>query len=229
MNFPDCSWWQGDIDFDVMMTKTDYIILKASQLTIDHKFPRNRSECVRVGLPFGAYHFFDDRSSPSKQANLFVTALIEHPVMPLEIWCDWERNYGGTYSGVGNVVAFMERVEDLLNMQMGMYTGYFYFLENTNRIRDASQLRYLKDRPLWLAWYFDHTPNHAEDVLIPYPWIEMDVYQYGSPAFGREMGVGSEEIDMNKRMTDFTIPSTPSQKSIIQARFGNTKILYEEQ
>lgn len=49
--FPDVSKYQGDINFDVMWSMTDYIILKSGQHSwVDYKFERNRAECERVSL-----------------------------------------------------------------------------------------------------------------------------------------------------------------------------------
>src|SRR3990172_10660161 len=121
--FPDISFWQGAINFDLMKSKTNYIILRSSQrLWIDPQFVRSSSECVRVGLPFGIYHFFDDRDSPGKQAEFLAGILAGHP-QPLEIFCDYEKTYGGVYKGLPNVVAFMQRLEQLTGRQVDFYTG----------------------------------------------------------------------------------------------------------
>lgn len=195
-NFPDISKWQGDVDFDVMVTKTDYIILKAGQGNwIDPKFTRNKTECLRVGLNFGVYWFYDDRHSPGKQAEKLVEILAG--LQPSEIFCDWESTYGGNYGGLQNVVAFMQRVEELTQIAVGMYTGYYWFVENSNQNQNKNQYAYLKQRALWLAWY---TPDFSE-VLIPAPWTQTSIWQYGTPPIAHEYGVTeSKEIDMNERM-----------------------------
>ncbi len=225
-HFPDVSKYQGDIDFDVMKTKTDYIIFKASQGAYhDPYILRNISESKRVGLPFGLYHFYDDRVSPAVQAETFA-AMAKDAV---ELWCDWERTYSPTFAGIKNVVAFMERVEELTGKRVGFYTGYYWFLENTNPIANVSQLRYLADRPLWLAAYTDdHTPTGIEDVKIPKPWIEMDIWQHGTPAIGYSMGAKSIEIDMNVRLGN--PPVVPSVGSTLEADFGTMgRARYNEQ
>jgi len=125
MNFPDVSRWQGDINFDVMLTKTNYIIFKASQGDFpDKKLSRNIAESKRVGLPYGLYHFYDDKFSPSVQAETFA-ALSAGAV---ELWCDWESAYNGQYKSLRDVVAFMEHVEQLTGKRVGMYTGYYWFV-----------------------------------------------------------------------------------------------------
>jgi GH25 family lysozyme M1 (1,4-beta-N-acetylmuramidase) len=218
--FPDVSKWQGDINFDVMRTKTDYIIFKASQGNYaDPKRIRNVTESSRVGLPFGFYHFYDDRHSPSVQAEVFAA----NSKGGVELWCDWEVTYGGQYKSLRDVVAFMQRVEELTGKHVGVYTGYYWFTGNSNAITNASQYKYLADRPLWLAWYtLDHTPTNIERVRIPKPWVSMDVWQYGTPAIGYEMGAQSREIDMNERV------SLPSYSSTIQCKYGSTIVEYKK-
>jgi len=225
-HFPDVSKYQGDIDFDVMKTKTDYIIFKASQGAYhDPYILRNISESKRVGLPFGLYHFYDDRVSPAVQAETFA-AMAKDAV---ELWCDWENTYEGKHRTLRDVVAFMERVEELTGKQVGMYTGFYWFVDNTSPINDLGRYRFLEERPLWLAWYTDdHTAKNIEQVRIPKPWIEMDIWQYGTPAIGYSMGAKSIEIDMNVRLGN--PPTPPSVGSTLEADFGGLgRARYNEQ
>lgn len=205
--FPDVSFWEGAIDFNVMRSKTDYIILKASQITVDHRFQEYRAGCESVGLPYGVYHFYDDRSSPKKQADLFCGLFRDKK--PVEIFCDWETSYGGEFTGIKNVVAFMQECERQLGMEMGMYTGYWWFIENTNPVTHYSQLNYLKAKKLWLAAYNeDYTNTGIMFVKVPRPWTKMDIWQFSDRGPGREYGCNSEELDMNERLGDFpTIPN----------------------
>jgi len=222
MKFPDVSRYQIDIDFDVMKTKTEYIIFKASQGAYpDPKLSRNIAESKRVGLPYGLYHFYDDRVSPSKQAETFA-ALSAGAV---ELWCDWESTYNGQYKTLRDVVAFIERVEELTKKQVGMYTGFYWFVDNTSPVIDLARYRFLEERPLWLAWYTnDHTPKEIERVRIPKPWTKMEIWQYGTPAIGHEMGAQSIEIDMNLR-----VGNSPAVKSTLEANFGDAgRAVYNE-
>lgn len=219
-NFPDVSRYQLDIDFDVMRTKTDYIIFKASQGNFnDIKISRNIAESKRVGLPYGLYHFYDDKFSPSVQAETFAALSAD----AVELWCDWESTYNGKYSSLRDVVAFMERVEQLTGKRVGMYTGFFWFVVVTAKFVNSSQYRFLAERPLWLAWYTnDHTPKEIERVKIPKPWTKMTIWQYGTPAIGYEMGAQSKEIDMNLRVGE-----TPAVQSTLTADFGEAgKVVY---
>lgn len=222
--FPDVSKYQGDINFDIMRTKTDYIIFKASQgNSPDPKISRNIAESKRVGLPYGLYHFYDDRYSPALQADTFA-ALADGAA---ELWCDWESTYSGHHKTLRDVVAFMERVEELTNKPVGMYTGFYWFIDNSSPISDLARYRFLQERPLWLAAYTDdHTPKNIERVRIPKPWLEMDVWQYGTPVQGYEMGAQSKEIDMNLRLGN--PPTAPTVKSTLTVRMGGRKAVYNE-
>lgn len=190
VQFPDCSFYQGEIDFDIMATKTRAIILRAGQGTYkDEQFDRNYAEAKRVGLLMGVYFFFDDRVDPRKQAETLIR-ILGGKTIEMEVFIDWENSYGGQFKGLANVVAMMQLLENY-GYTLGMYTGYFWFRENSNPITNAGQYAYLKNKALWLAWY---TTNPA-NVLIPAPWLRLTHWQWGTPAVA--WGQKSREIDMN--------------------------------
>jgi lysozyme len=192
--FPDVSFWQGDIDWATMRTQTDAVIIRAGQGSwVDSQFVRNWTEARHAGLKRGVYWFYDDRVDPGKQAGILF-GLIAEDAPEMEIWCDWENSYGGDFGGLKNVVAFMQRVESLLpGVRVGMYTGYWFFREHSNAIANPTQYNYLAFRPLWLAWY----SSNAASIKIPAPWSELLLWQYGTPAFGLRYGTRSIELDMN--------------------------------
>jgi GH25 family lysozyme M1 (1,4-beta-N-acetylmuramidase) len=196
VEFPDVSFWQGEIDFSVMAVKTKAIVLRAGQNTwVDTKFERNYTEAKKRGLLVGIYWFYDGRASPGEQAELLIS-LLGNKKLELEVFIDWEHNYGGAHEGLKNVVAMMQVVEQAgLDIKgVGLYTGYYFFRSNSNPITNASQYNYLKTRPLWEAWY---TNNFAE-VLVPAPWTSLTsltIWQWGTPS--RSWGQESLEIDMN--------------------------------
>lgn len=189
---PDVSFWQGEIDWDLMRSKTDSIIIRAGQnVWPDTQFERNWAEARARGMNRSTYWFYDGLASPGAQAERW-NARIQGDRPEMEIIIDWERNFGGSHEGLGNVVAFMERMEEY-GYEVALYTGYFWFIANSNRIANASHYNYLKSRPLHLAWYTDNAAN----VLIPFPWLELWMWQFGTPAEGPAHGAKSEEIDMN--------------------------------
>ena len=193
VQFPDVSFYQKEVDYSIMSTKTEAIIVRAGQnLWIDEQFGRNYSEAKRYGLKVGAYWFYDGRVSPQTQAATLIS-LLQGRRLELELFIDWEKNYGGAHEGLHNVVAMMELVEQAgLDIKgVGQYTGYYFFRANSNAITNASQYSYLKNKPLWLAWYTLNPGN----VLIPAPWTQLTHWQFGTPAV--QWGQQTLELDMN--------------------------------
>jgi GH25 family lysozyme M1 (1,4-beta-N-acetylmuramidase) len=188
--FPDLSFYQGPIKWDVMCNRTDAAIFRAGQnLWIDSMFLTNYGEAKERGMLRGAYWFYDDRVSPGAQAAKLIE-LIADDLPEMEIFIDWENSYGGSFGGLRNVVAMMQAVEKALPVRVGMYTGYYFFLEHSNAVLNWSQYQYLKDKPLWLGYY-----AVAEYVKIPPPWSMLTHWQYGTPV--EDYGQISAEIDCN--------------------------------
>lgn len=187
---PDVAFYQGDINFDVMRSKTDAIIVRAGQnLWEDTKFRRNWTEAKQRGMLRGTYFFYDDRVDPGRQADLWHSLLKDDPP-EMEVIVDWERSYGGAFGGLRNVVAMMQRMVGY-GYQDALYTGYYWFRENSNAVTNAAQYAYLKDQPLHLAWYV----NDPSVVLIPNPFTNIWLWQFDTP--DEDWGQQSEEIDMN--------------------------------
>jgi GH25 family lysozyme M1 (1,4-beta-N-acetylmuramidase) len=189
--YPDVSFYQGEINWDTMREKTDAVVIRAGQnLWVDSQFHWNYQQAKRRGMLRGVYYFYDDRVSPGAQAAK-IAELIATDLPEMEVWIDWERSYGGGFQGLRNVVACMQDVERRLpSVRVGLYTGYYWFIENSNALLNASQYDYLKNKPLWLAWY-----AAASLVKVPAPWTRLDLWQYGTPT--EDYGQVSQEIDMN--------------------------------
>ena len=221
---PDVSFWQGDINFQQMRQKTDAVIIRAGQRNwVDSEFKDNWQKAKDAGLLRGSYWFYDDRENPGKQAEIWAELLHQDPP-EMEIWADWENTYGGSFGGLRNVVAFMQAMERFLpTLEIGIYTGYWWFREHSNSVTNAAQYEYLKRKPLFEAWY----TSNAANVLIPPPWTSMHLWQFGTPAVGHEYGVETAEIDMsfiNMSETDFNLkyrsgvvlpPTTPPTPPVV--------------
>ena len=194
VQFPDVSFWQGEINWDEMSTHTRAVIIRIGQAKfIDTQFERNYAEAVKRGVKIGYYFFFDDRYSPGEQATTIINAL-QGKQIDMEIYIDWEVSYGGAFKGLPQAVALMQAVEGglaLLPNVVGMYTGYYWFRENSNAITNINQYIYLKNKPLWLAWY----AAIPDFVLIPAPWTALTHWQFGTPTVA--WGQATKELDMN--------------------------------
>lgn len=192
VEFPDVSFYQGTINWDMMDANVGAIILRIGQNTwVDTQFERNYTEAKKRGIKVGGYWFFDGRVSATQQANA-IKSVMTNKTLDMELFIDWERNYGGMNEGLPEVVSLMQACETVKCKSVGMYTGYYYFFDNTSPTVHASQYTYLKQHPLWLAWY-----AAASQVKVPAPWSEWTHWQYGTPAEGAIHGCSSVEIDMN--------------------------------
>lgn len=193
VQFPDVSFWQGAINWDIFATHTKAVIIRIGQAKfVDTQFERNYAEAIKRGLRVGFYFFYDDRYSPGDQATTLLNALRGKQI-DMEVFIDWENSYGGSFKGLPQVVAMMQAVEaGLPGERIGMYTGYYWFRENSNSITHANQYAYLKYKPLWLAWY----ASDPSSVLIPAPWTFITHWQFGTPAV--TWGQETRELDMNR-------------------------------
>lgn len=192
--FPDVSFYQGDIDWNILTPLIPAVIIRMGQGTYqDSKFEVNFKQACQHGVKTGLYWFYDDRKSPSEQFAAFSKVLDTNGLPDMEVWIDWENTYNGQFGGLKNVVALMQLIEKEYAVKIGLYTGYYWFVDHSNPITNYFQYQYLKDKPLWLAWY----TSDITKVRIPAPWKFMHFWQYGTPSIGRAMGVQTSEIDMD--------------------------------
>lgn len=191
--FSDISFYQGIVDWDVMKTKSPAAIIRVGQnLWIDPQFARNYAEAKRVGMKRGIYWFYDSRISPDTQADILIN-LIRNDLPEMEVFCDWEYDYGGGYLALPYAVKFMKRIEAALPVRVGMYTGYYFFKDHSNATGNAIEYAYLKNKALWIAWY----NNNPAYVQIPAPWTRATHWQWTSNGDGRGWGAESLDLDLN--------------------------------
>lgn len=193
--FGDVSFYQEGMNWDLYATKARAAIIRIGQGGWkDIAFETFYSEARRVGVALGGYWFYDDRYSPEQQAAIIIGAM-QGKHFEKELYIDWEVVYNGPYQGLKNVVKLMKLVEaaGLQVFGVGMYTGYYFFIEHTTMGENAAEYLYLSTRALWLAWY-----AAASLVKTPYPWTESTWidWQWGTPAW--DWGQPTAEIDMSK-------------------------------
>jgi GH25 family lysozyme M1 (1,4-beta-N-acetylmuramidase) len=134
----------------------------------------------------------------------------------LELWMDFEDNYGGQFGGMKNWYDFAERLKALRpDKQLGVYTGYYYWLENLT----PSHI-YFAQYPLWIASYQTLKPR------IPQTWSDWLMWQYTDKGQGNLYGVKSANIDLNYRRGE-AVGQSPT-KPFITADFGLQKVKYEQ-
>ena len=203
-NFPivtDVSFYQNilatpeTIDFYKMNKLSLGTIIRAGQnLWVDRDFKLNWKKAKDAGIPRGSYWFYDSRVPPKRQAELWVSAFPSGDYGEMELWADFEDNYNGAYKGWRHWYDFMENVKGLIpsNKKMGVYTGYYYWLENTISVGiPLASLNSFSQYPLWIANYGAPSP------LIPKPWKTWDFWQFTDNGDGSLYGVESKNIDLN--------------------------------
>jgi len=191
--FADVSFYQSAMDWQVYRQHARAAILRLGQnIWIDTELEYNYSEARQQGLVLGGYWFYDDRVSPAQQLAVIKQAM-QGKHFEMELFVDWEREYGGPYTGLKNVVALMQGLEAarIPVKAVGTYTGYYWFKEHSSAITHPAEYAYLKSHPLWLAWY-----ALASLIQVPAPWSDWAHWQFGTPQV--EWGQPTVELDMNK-------------------------------
>ncbi len=198
---PDVSFYQDDpetpqgIDFVKMRASAEYVIIRAGQNSwVDSDFKINWREAKLAGLPRGSYWFYDSRTEPKRQAELWALQFAgDFGELPL--FADFEESYMGPYRGWKNWYTFLERLKQLINgKEIAIYTAYYYWRDNApNATTQASSLEYFHQYPLWIANY------GAAEPLVPKPWAKGEwlFWQYTEVGDGKLFGVESLGIDLN--------------------------------
>lgn len=162
----DISKWQGDIDFNVYKNNSNFLIIKVSDGNgyVDPKFTRNQSECRRVGLPLGYYHFArpDLGNSPEVEAEFFLKTIGE--LRENEFLClDYEPK-----SNPFPVVDWCKRFLDLVKSRTGCKP--FIYL-NKSQVRGYDWRPVAEEGyPLWLASYDGITIIGVWSFLAMHQW-----------------------------------------------------------
>lgn len=199
------------IDFAKMKAwGVDFVIIRAGQNKwIDSDFVISWEAARIAGLPRAAYWFYDPRVSPLTQAKIF-TDLVRNDPPEGRLWIDLEfpTSWGGTFTGWMHWKAMIEETKRLSGLPVGVYTANWWWSQQA-----IGDYAYFGQYPLWVAQY----TNSAADVTLPKGWTKAIIWQDGTPAIGREVGVESVEVDHNKfngYAADFirefgNVPSTP--------------------
>ncbi len=198
---PDISFYQDDnttpqgVDFDKMRERSDFVIIRAGQNTwLDPDFKHNWQAAKKAGIPRGSYWFYDSRSEPKAQAELWRDALGDDQG-ELPLFADFEESYDGPYTGWQKWYAFLEYVKRMMpDKEVVIYTGYYYWKENApDPNLHPESLEYFHQYPLWIARY------GASEPLVPAPWEEDEwtFWQFTEHGEGADYGVETAGIDLN--------------------------------
>lgn len=241
----DISRWQDDVttptkknDFNKMKSYgASFCISKAGQYNFqDRDFTYNFAETRKAGLARASYWFCDFRSRGKEQAQAYWNFLLKNGYDGEICFADYEAGAWSDWNELYNFIFEFQRISQLPNHKIGIYTGYYFWLENMPKTE--LERSYFKEFPLWLAYY----TNDVSFVKVPKPWVESELilWQAGTPAIGREVGVESREIDYNEFQGDterflkyfgsiiVTPPPFETPTSELILNYGNKKISYKK-
>ena len=133
----DISEHNGFIDFDQLKNNVDFVIIRSSwgSFAEDLRARRNASECERVGIPYGFYHYSYARNLGEAQAevNAFLNFAGQfHPSMPLYIDMEdadgWKANNGDVSWETSTAICrlFCDNVE-AAGYWAGVYASLYWF------------------------------------------------------------------------------------------------------
>jgi GH25 family lysozyme M1 (1,4-beta-N-acetylmuramidase) len=182
------------IDFRAMKDGgAKFTIIRAGQnLWGDRDFTRNWQAAKGV-LPRGSYWFYDSRVAPKAQAAKWLD-MLNGDYGELPLWCDFEERYGGAYAVWKHWYTFIAELlkNGVPQNKIGIYTGYYYWIENTiQKGIPSASLEWFGRFPLWIAAYNDTAPKP------PQPWKEWALWQFTDNGDGTKYGVHSLNIDLN--------------------------------
>lgn len=160
------------------------IIHKATQGTgfVDKRYTERRLAARRVGLLWGAYHFFD-RSPPDQQAKNFLR--VAQADAETLLCLDWEP-YGGNTGTLAQAKEFLRILYEETGQRPVLYSG--------NLVKEQGRGDpFLAQHRLWLAQYASHPQ-------IPRGWDTYWLWQYSGDGWGGHgtiPGISTRGMDVN--------------------------------
>lgn len=183
----DVSRWQNVINFDVLKTEVDGVVIKAGGsdggLYVDGQFARNRNEARRVGLPRWFYWYKGAAGSPEEQARFFVQAI--GGLQAGEALVLDDENEAAV--NVDFACRFADEIKKLTGLNQVLYS---------NQARFQGNLQPIKDRNVgaWSAKYGSNSGN-PEGAPATAGGLVVIMWQYTSRAVLR--AVTGNTVDMN--------------------------------
>jgi GH25 family lysozyme M1 (1,4-beta-N-acetylmuramidase) len=222
-----------------VVKETDLIkfaYIKTSEgLNVDPMFLDHVNGVESINLPWGGYHYYIPTHTGSSQAYFAHSVMrgtnpILDPVFDLE--CPIEENAKAI---ANSARSYCETLSGLTNKPTKIYTrdGYLRYLVSL-----GADIKWMKDFPLWLAWYTYETdnglnyPNILSEIQKmplpkhPWPWdIGLPVAEWQFSGHGRlpYVGNGKSDIDLNIRVVDDPLP--PEEIELKPNRYVSVKQL----
>lgn len=190
----DVSHWQNIVDWPkAKAAGVEFAFIKATQgdTILDPRYKRNWIGSLTAGIPRGAYHFYDYRIAPLKQAA-WLLVNTSHDTGELGYVLDAEAivtkpptRPKATYAE--DLRHFCEFISTETGTTVIIYTAYSFW---TTYCAPATWAR---QHPLWIANYNNVAP------MVPLPWgpDAWSFWQFTDRGPGLVYGVQSKQVDMN--------------------------------
>jgi lysozyme len=198
----DVSHWSGVMNWELARTKIHAAYIKASENVshVDRQYERNKSELTRLGIAWGAYHFFRGGNDPRRQARHFaglvggITPTGQYrlysqlpPVLDVEVKPALQSREKFT----DEILQFLREFKAVTGVDAWIYTRKTFWDSNVLRTNIGAS------HPLWTAHY---------NMAVAEPWIPLDwaahgwkLWQYSADGNrrGREFGAQADNMDLN--------------------------------
>ena len=179
----DISHYQQVTDWLKVARDVSFIFLKATEGEhyVDPKFAANWVGAQSVGLPVGAYHFFDPAQDAGIQAQHFCAVLDKVTGKRLPPMFDIEKT-GGVSQAL--ILTKAQKWLDIVEKHTGQRPFLYTYTSFATQLRLAKRF---SDSPLWIAQYGAKTPKLCG-------WGHWTFWQYSQT--GRIPGIlGNVDLD----------------------------------
>lgn len=191
----DISEFNGNVDFEKLKDHVDFVILRASfGKKEDKMFRKNAKECIKYGIPFGAY-YYSYALAPAyglEEVSFFISTIkefkdkITYPVI-----IDMEDSDGfKKKSGMPKDEVFVDIIKKSCDI---LRTAGFYPMVYANKDWFETKLKTLEKEERWLAWWNRKAPEEIDK-------IKYKMLQYASD--GKVEGIEGN-VDLNYSYVDF--------------------------
>jgi GH25 family lysozyme M1 (1,4-beta-N-acetylmuramidase) len=155
VNGIDVSHYQGAVDWTKVAANASFAFIKATEgeTSIDPKFASNWAGAQAVGLPVGAYHFFDPAQDAGIQAQHFCDVLDTVTGKRLPPVLDIEKT-GGVSQAL--ILTKVQKWMDLVEQHAGQKPLLYTYTSFATQIRLSKAFSAYK---LWVAQYGVKTPR----------------------------------------------------------------------
>lgn len=169
----DVSWYQGEINWDVLATQNiDFAFIKATEGSshVDKKFQYNFEQALNADLKVGAYHFFSYDSEGKTQAENFIKTLdnvdnidvMLPPVIDIEFYGDKKKNLPEKEATQKQLTVLLDELEQHYGKNPIIYAtkkSYDLYIANDYEeydiwIRSVYNKPTLSDGRAWIFWQY---------------------------------------------------------------------------